>query len=187
MAVTRRDALGGLGLTLAVGIMPRVAHATVARGISLEALSKRSEHILVGTPLASSVRYETIGGQRRIVTDTRVRIDETLAQSAASDSEILVRTLGGVLNGVGELVHGEAELVLNERSVVFLRKRPDGILHLQGMAQGHYPLWHEAKRSLLQASPKLPEMLSLKDTAVARLSGREVGEARRLILEALAR
>jgi hypothetical protein len=187
MVVTRRDAVGGLGLALAAGIFPRVAEATISRGLTLEALSKRSEHILVGTPLASAARYEVIGGKRRIVTHTRVRVEETLARSAPADSEVLVRTLGGVLDGVGELVHGEAELVLDERSVVFLRVSGDGLHFFQGMAQGHYPLLREASRSLLRPSPKLPELLGLENTAVARLTGRDVAEARQLVLEALAR
>jgi hypothetical protein len=185
--VSRRDALGGLAATVTLGLIPRSAQATLARGLTLEALSKRSEHILVATPLASTARYEMIGGQRRIVTDTRVRIEETLARSAPADSEVMVRTLGGVLDGVGELVHGEADLVLDERSVIFLCARNGGIHHLQGMAQGHYPLSREASRTLLRPSPKLPEMLGFKDTAVARLNGREVTEAQRLIVEALTR
>ena len=187
MVVTRRDALSGLGAAIAVSAFPTRAGATVARGLTLEALSKRSEHILVGTPLASSARYEVIGGRRRIVTDTRLRVEETLARSAPGDSEVFVRTLGGVLDGVGELVHGEAELVLNERSVVFLGARSDGVRFFQGMAQGHYPLLREASRFVLRPSPKVPELTRIAQTAVARLSGRDVGEARRLIVEALAR
>src|SRR5688572_9864103 len=139
MVVTRRKTLGGLGVVVAAGLIPRWAEATTARGLTLEVLSKKSQHIVVGTPLDSVVRYETIAGQKRIVTETRFGIDDEVA-SAPGDSEILVRTLGGILDGVGELVHGEAQLVLNERSVVFLHARADGVLWLQGMAQGHYPL-----------------------------------------------
>lgn len=160
--------------------------ATTARGLTLEALSKKSHHILVGTPLASSARYETIGGQKRIVTETRFAIDDEVVD-APGDSEILIRTLGGVLDGVGELVHGEAQLLLNERSVVFLHARADGVLWLQGMAQGHYPLRIESQRRLLRVSPNLPALTSSQDLAVKRLPGRELVEAKRLIREARAR
>lgn len=187
MAVNRREVLGGLGAALACGVFPGVANATVVRGLTLEELAKRSAHVLVGTPLQSSCRYETIGGQRRIVTDTRLRIDDVVAKSAPSDSEVLVCTLGGVLDGVGELVHGEAELVLKERSVVFLRPRSDGLMFCQGMSQGHYPLLLEPQRSVLRASPKLPAFAAPKGTAVERLRGRELREATALVREALSR
>jgi hypothetical protein len=157
------------------------------RGLTLERLAQRSEHILVGTPLQSTCRYETIGGKRRIVTDTRFRIDALVAKSAPGDSEVLVCTLGGVLDGVGELVHGEAELVMQERSVVFLRRRSDGLMFCEGMSQGHYPLLLEPQRSLLRASPKLPSLVFPNGSAVERLRGRELGEARTLVLEALTR
>jgi hypothetical protein len=84
-------------------------------------------------------------------------------------------------------VHGEGALVREERSVLFLRLRSDGALFLQGMAQGHYPLALESRRSLLHSSPRLPELIQFKEAAVARLHGRELGEARNLIREALAR
>jgi len=186
MVVTRRKTLGGLGVVVAAGLVPSWAWATSARGLTLEALSKKSRHILVGTPLASSARYETIGSQKRIVTETRFAIEDEVAD-APGDYEILIRTLGGIVDGVGELVHGEAELVRNERSVVFLHARADGALWMQGMAQGHYPLRLEAKRHLLRASPHLPAMAARPELAVARLPGRELVEARRLILEARAR
>jgi hypothetical protein len=55
------------------------------------------------------------------------------------------------------------------------------------MAQGHYPLAVESRRSLLHSSPRLPELVAFKEAAVARLHGRELGEARNLIREALGR
>lgn len=187
MAVTRREALGGLGAALAFGLVPGLAEASVARGLTLEVLSTRSDHIAVATPLSSSCRYEVIGGRRRIVTDTRLRVDEPLAKAEPGDSELFVCTLGGVLDGVGELVHGEAELVLEQRAVVFLRRRADGLHVLQGMAQGHYPLSLEANRARLRVSPRLAEIARRPELAVERLQGRELAEARRLIREALAR
>jgi hypothetical protein len=186
MVVTRRKTLGGLGVVVAAGLIPRWAEATSARGLTLEALSKRSQHIVVGTPLDSIARYETIAGQKRIVTETRFGIDDEVAD-APGDSEILVRTLGGILDGVGELVHGEAQLVLNERSVVFLHARADGVLWMQGMAQGHYPLRIESQRRLLRVSPNLPALTARQDLAVTRLPGRELVEAKRLIKEARTR
>jgi hypothetical protein len=187
MVVTRRRLLGGLAVAAVSGSFPRVAEATLVRGLTLEQLAHTSHHILVGTPLQSSCRYETIGGQRRIVTDTRLRVDDLLAKTAPSDSEVMVCTLGGVLDGVGELVHGEAELVRQERSVVFLKRRSDGLMFCQGMAQGHDPLLIEARKSLLRSSPKLPALAAPLTSAVQRLRGRELAEARSLVLEVLSR
>lgn len=178
----------GLGTTVAASFLTTRAGATIARAIPLEVLAQRSEHILVGTPLESTCRFEDIGGKRRIVTDTRFAVEDPLAKSAPDASEVIVRTLGGVIGDLGELVHGEAELVLGERSVLFLRLRPDAIHQPTGMAQGHYPLYPDVKRvERLHPSPRIPELVQPERSAVRRLRGLDLDQARRLIREALAR
>ena len=178
----------GVGATVAAGIWPLNASATIARGIPLDVLARRSEHILVGTALEATCRFEYIGGKRRIVTDTRFAVEAPLAKAEPGESEVLVRTLGGVIGDLGELVHGEAELSLGERSVLFLRLRPDAIHQPTGMAQGHYPLYADAERvERLRPSPRLPELIHPERSAVRRLRGLDIEGARRLIQEALAR
>lgn len=171
--------LTGLGFS-------RGANATLVRGLSLEELTAKSSRILVGRALDSTSQWVTLGGRKRIVTDVRLRVEDVLAKAAPADSELLVRTLGGKVGGVGALVHGEAELVLEESCVIFLRADADGIHRVLGMAQGHYPLRPDDRRiQRLQPSPRSAEILANERSALKRLVGRELGEAHALIRGAL--
>lgn len=184
----RRVFLGVTGLSIVAAALPEEAHATLVRGLSLEELTKSSQRILLGRALDSTSQWAKVGGRRRIVTDTRVRVEDVVAKSAPRDGEVLVRTLGGIVGDVGALVHGEAELALDQPCVVFLNEGADGIHHVTGMAQGHYPMLQDAARKLrLRASPRVAEVLGKGTGAVRRLAGLEFGEARTLIREALSR
>lgn len=157
--------------------------ATTARAVSLSDLVRQSSRIARSTPLDSFARHEQIGGMKHIVTYSRLRVDEQL-HGASQESEILVRTLGGQVGDVAEIVHGEALLALNEECLVFLRKNSEGIEHVTEMAQGHYPMLKDPGGARLLASPNMPHLLRASGSAVARLSGLRFVEARGLILGA---
>ncbi len=100
-------------------------------------------------------------------------------------SEIIVRTLGGRVDGVGELVSGQPELELGRAGVLFLFEGPEAIHHVVGMAQGHFPLLADGRgRERLSASPKLPKIADFAESAVRKLAGLELPRARSLVLEA---
>jgi len=90
------------------------------RAMSLPALVQGSRRILVITPAFAESHFEELGRRRRIVTDTRVRVEEAVAKGEGADRELLVRTLGGSIDKLGELVHGQARLVLGQACVAFL-------------------------------------------------------------------
>jgi hypothetical protein len=181
-SIERRQVLALLGLGCVTFWSGR-AEATLVRGLTLEVLAKKSDRILVGTALDSGSHWANIGGKRRIVTDTRVRVDGTIS-GPTGESEVLVRTHGGKVGSVGELLFGEAELVLQAPCVLFLRSAAS-VHHVLGMAQGHYPLHAGTRNSqYLKASPRVPEILHPDRSAVRRLTGRELGEAQALIREA---
>lgn len=146
------------------------------RALSLEALVQGSRRILVVTALASESHFEDLGRRRRIVTDTRVRVEEGLAKADSVERELMVRTLGGKVGDLGERVHGQAQLLTGESCVAFLLQAPDGLHYVNGMAQGHYPL--RSARQLLTQSPDLPEILDFDSSAVKALVGKELGDAR---------
>ncbi len=172
--------LGGLVASLTV---PRLAHATTARAVSLQDLVQRSSRVVQSTPLESFARSESFAGAQHIVTYSRLRVDARL-HGDTPETEILVRTLGGTLGSVAELVHGEAELALNESCVVFLRKDSQGIESVTAMAQGHYPLTLDSSGvSRLSASRNMPHLLHSAGAlaAVQQLDGLAIAEARSLI------
>jgi hypothetical protein len=185
MRIDRRALLTTLGVTAAL-FATRSARATVVQGLTLAALAQRSDCILIATALAAESRYVALGGSPRIVTDVRVRIEEIIAKTAPASPELEVRVLGGRVGGSAEFVEGQAELSLNAPCVLFLRRASAEIHWVNGMAQGHYPLREDRSGALrLNASPRLPEMLNLANSAVERLAGQELGAARALVQGAL--
>jgi hypothetical protein len=148
----------------------------------LAELVGRSEHIVRATALEARSDWTLIGGRRRIVTDTRIRVEETLGGRPTAESEIEVRVLGGIVGDIGERVDGQAELVLGEPSVLFLMPITPLVAYVTGAAQGHYRLLSDAQKSLrLRPSPHLPQLVRPEESAAAVLSGATLEEARALI------
>lgn len=170
----------------AIGVLGgKPAHASVARALRLEELTGRSRHVLLGEPLDSYSHWERVGQRKHIVTYTRLLTHDVLAGADPEDNEVLVRTLGGRVGELGELVHGEARLTLGERSVLFVMPS-QGALAVTAMAQGHYPLLKDARGAeRLLRSREARELVNEVGAAVRRLPGLQVSEARALVRQAV--
>ena len=157
----------------------------MARPIALSELVKTSRHSVVAVPLEAFSRWEQIGKGRRIVTHTRLRVERLVSGAQASDGELWVRTLGGRVGKIGQLVEGEAILPIGQRALVFLAPSPDGVLHVTALAQGHYPLLADsAGVERLMPSPRLSALVKGEPGAVRLLVGRRLVEAIDLVREA---
>ncbi|MEO7034167.1 MAG: hypothetical protein ABI548_09765 [Polyangiaceae bacterium] len=166
-------------------LVPRVARATLFRGLSLPELAQLSEYIVLATPLDSSSHWEQLGGRQRIVTDTQVRVEDVVAKAVPSDGELLVRTLGGTVGDRAALVCGEAALFLGQTSMLFMM-RDAGVLRVTAMAQGHYPLIFDKNQTVrLMQSPHAPELVGEAEPAMHVLPGQDLPHARSLIQSAL--
>src|SRR4051812_9349513 len=106
LMLSRRSLLVGGLAALALG-RARTAHATLVLPITLRELVSQSQHAVVGTPGAATSRWETIGGHERIVTYTPLHIEHSL-DGTSPGSELTVRTLGGRVGDIGQIVAGEA-------------------------------------------------------------------------------
>jgi hypothetical protein len=183
--LSRRSWLAGLGGLGLCGLLQREAAAGVMIPTSLQELVQTSEHIVVATPRVGDSAWEDVGGSRRIVTYTRLTVDEILDGRNPADSELMVRTLGGQVGPLGQVVHGEAELRRDEVCVLFLKDRRDGTFRVTGLAQGHYPLLFDGTGTRrLSTSPNLAEVLGKHDdskAAVSLLRGQSLEKARALI------
>lgn len=184
--LTRRAALVSLASVAALLALPRRATASVARAVSLKQLAEVSQRAVVGTPLQAASSWQWVGGSRRIVTDTRVRVDARVA-GGPTDGELLVRTLGGRVGDVGQVVHGEAALLLGEPALLFLRPLDGTLDVVTGMSQGHYPVRADDKGTRrLRASPRSFELTETRGSAVEALVGRELREGLSLVEQAFA-
>lgn len=90
------------------------ASASVSVAVSLDELAQTSFAACEVSPASSTSVWE----DDRIVTYTRVEVVHVLA--GAAPSELWVRTLGGVVGHVGQLVEGEAVFRRGEHVIVFL-------------------------------------------------------------------
>jgi hypothetical protein len=154
--------------------------------VRVEELVQRSQHVVLGEPLEAYSIWERIGSAKHIVTYTRVRTHELLAGRDPDHDELLVRTLGGQVGELGELVHGEARLSLGARGVLFVMPAGEA-LAITAMAQGHYPLRREQSIERLRRSPAAAELIDEAGSAVERLPGLQVPEARELLKQAVRR
>lgn len=181
------SALGAVGATLP--LRPGRADAGTFRALSVEQLARASRACVVGSVLQSESHWVTKrNGKRVIVTDTRLGIEEHV-DGDVEDSEIIVRTLGGIVGDIGQIVHGEAVLTRAGRGLLFLAEAPEaeGILRVAAMAQGHYPIATRGGVSRLVASPGLGELVGSDATAATvRLNRRSLPDARTVIRNAWA-
>jgi hypothetical protein len=122
------------------GAATRTAQATVARALSLTELVGKSDAVVVGTPTRWSSQWVSLGGQRRMVTDTKFKITRHVFGVDTKVTEITVRTLGGRIGDLGQLVHGEATFGRGQSALVFLRRLEGSRYRVTGMAQGHFPV-----------------------------------------------
>jgi hypothetical protein len=186
--LNRRSLLLGLAAATAGAFVPRPAGATVARALSLQDLLRASRQRVLVTPVDQSALWERLGGRRRIVTYTVLRVDDDVDGRSAVGGELAVRTLGGQVGDIGQVVHGEAAFVPGERSTVFLEELGRGVYAVTGMAQGQYPTWpDEDGAERLHMSPHVGPLVRPGDAAVLRLHGQKLGDVRRMILRELGR
>lgn len=160
------------------------AHAAVSILMTLDELVATSSRVVVAEPIERTSRWEELGGGRRIVTYTRLAIDETVAGGARSD--VWVRTLGGSVDKIGQHVAGEASFTLGEKTLVFLED-VDGATVVTGMAQGHYRLAEVDGDVVLKPSPDSGTLLPRKGPSIAArelLVGARLDRARALVQNA---
>jgi len=101
--------------------------------------SAGAERIVHGKVIATETYW--LGG--RIVTDAKVLVEKTMKGDA--EKIVVVRRLGGVVDGIGQKTWGSASLDLGEEVFLFLEHRnQSGVLHPVGMAQGKFSVMKTA-------------------------------------------
>ena len=155
----------------------------MARAVTLPELVGISQYALVGTATNATSRWETAGAARRIVTYVQVEVTQPIDGRPPPETTLFLRTLGGRVGEIGQLVHGEARFELGTQAVVFVAPDEDGVLGIAGMAQGHYPLRADTAGELvrLRPSPNMPSLIRVEGSAVQRLVRKTVVEAEGLV------
>jgi hypothetical protein len=123
------------------------ARASVSLAATWDGLLQESTAAAVMTPAEARTVWEN----GRIYTYTRLTVDRPVAGDLAAGSSAWVRTLGGVVGKVGQIVDGEPVFVPGHASLVFLHAGPAGTFEVTARAQGQFPVVIDAP----QAPPRL--------------------------------
>jgi hypothetical protein len=158
------------------------------RALTLGELVQQSQHALVGTPVDTFGRWEKVGKSERIVTYTLVRADYSVDGRPPASNELMVRTLGGRVDDVGQVVPGEAVLRLQQTATLFLESLSKDLFAVTAMSQGHYPIVADDKgvRRLRARTAQL-ELIGEAGSAVRRLDGRTVPEVESMVYAEIAK
>ncbi len=130
-------------------LMPSAAQASVSFAVAYDDMVADSDAVAVVTPLEQRSVWE----ENRIVTYTRLRVEEGVAGALGTGTETWVRTLGGSVGKIGQLVDGEAVFVQGKSSLVFVRATRPGTFAVVARAQGQFPVLIDAatkRRSVMK-------------------------------------
>jgi hypothetical protein len=136
-------------LAVGLGVAPP-SSATLVKTFSMPEMTHASHDIIRGYVTAVQAVYDP--SNKHVYTHTTVEVVEDLRQQNTQPRIVVVRQLGGSLDGFETTLVGNAHLGLGEEIVLFART--DGAFHyVVGMAQGKYNVRREkGKAATLQRS-----------------------------------
>jgi hypothetical protein len=164
------------------------AHAHTFVEMSVDYLAKAASRVIVGVPVDEMSVWEPTDGGRRIVTYHRVQVQTNVV--GEGPQEVWVRTLGGVVEGIGQRVHGAAPLLTNQPTLLFLVARTDGTFSVVGMEQGSFPVRVSKDRKATIERRRIshaPVPSGSGPKPSSTLEGLSFEEAKRIIVEARSR
>lgn len=163
-------ALALVGLPAAALLIPSDASASVSIAIGYDALVKDADDVVLVTPGDQSSVWE----DGRIYTYTKVKVDQPVAGDLPAGGEGFVRTMGGVVGQIGQMVDGEPVFTSGKQSMLFLRKlKVASTFEVSGRAQGQFPVLvnEVTKVKTLQRSGNAGMLLPPKPVSTAPASG----------------
>jgi len=119
-----------------ISLVEARASASVSIAVTWDGLLHESSAAAVVTSVESRPVWEN----GRIYTYTRVHVDRPVAGVLGTGSEAWIRTMGGIVSNVGQIVEGEAAFAPGETSFLFLRPGPVGAYVVTARGQGQFPV-----------------------------------------------
>lgn len=127
----RYAALGAMMLAVTLSVAaPRVAEATVVVPLTREELATQSDLVVRATVLSRRSAWND--DHTQIMSWTRIRVTEYL--KGTGDRELVIRQIGGEVDGLASAIPGDGRLVPGQHAVLFLR-RGEGVVFLTALAQ----------------------------------------------------
>lgn len=134
------------------------AGATTLVAMDVPALTKGSKLVVRAVVVSQASRWSKDGG--RIMTDTVLSVSETWKGPVAP--QVTVMQPGGVVDDIGQKVHGTVTFKVGEEVVLFLEGRGDRFL-ITGMVQGRFKVDRSSDGRSLFARQASEDELMLVD------------------------
>lgn len=117
-------------------VIPALLWATTVIPMDVEKLASLSTHVVEARAIESTSQWNT--EHTLIFTYTRFEVTRTL--KGQSPATLMVRQLGGTVDGVSQKVAGVRQWRLGEEAMLFLRPSsiPDGAMVVTGLMQGNF-------------------------------------------------
>ena len=147
--IGRRALLWGIAATCS-GLYAKHAHATQTLAFDLDELVEHSDSVAVVRARSATSHWTHWLGAKRIVTDTAVDIEQHWLGKPLGERST-VRTLGGEVGDLAQIVHAEAHLEVGQSSLLFLRSHAKRWIPA-ALALSQFPLSAD-RTSLLGGAP----------------------------------
>ncbi len=135
--------VGALATLPLASLSPREARASISIAVTYDVLLGASNAIAVMTPLEQRAAWE----DGRITTRTRLRVDRAVAGDLITGGEVWIKTRGGVVGNVGQLVSGEPVFGVGKPYLMFVHGTRSGTLEVAARGQGQFTIEVDARTS----------------------------------------
>jgi hypothetical protein len=141
------------------------AGADVSTAVLFDELVGDADAVVVATPVEAHGAWES----GRIYTYTRVRL-ETVIAGHVSDT-IWIRTMGGVVGTIGQIVEGEPSLTVGRPTLLFLSAHRNETFQVTARAQGQFSILPDGRGSQrLKSARALSQLVPTPAARVARVT-----------------
>ena len=168
------------------------ASASISIAVTWDGLLRESTAAVVVTPAESTSVWES----GRIYTYSHVHVERAVAGALAVGSDAWVRSMGGVVGKIGQIVEGEPVLTKGQPALLFVHPGPAGTFEVTARGQGQFPLVTDtaspAGRLVRSTSagalvmPRVTGPVPLPQLAADRVHGRSVDDVARDVAAAWA-
>jgi hypothetical protein len=180
---------------LCAALLAADVRASVSIAVTWDGLLRES----TAAALVTALEGRSVWEGDRIYTYTHVRVERGVAGELTTGGDAWVRTMGGVVGKIGQVVDGEPVLSRGETSLLFLHPipgRPAGAFDVTARGQGQFPLVADEKTPphLLRSTsagglvaPRTPGGLATPPLAADLVHGRAVDDVARDVAAAWSR
>jgi hypothetical protein len=149
-----------LGLLLLA--VPATALATTVIPMDVEALTRASSHVIEARALSSTSQWNP----EHTFIFTYTHFDVTRALKGDAHGPVVVRQIGGTVDGITQKVAGVHHWRAGDQAVLFLQPNPaaDGTLVITGLMQGNFLVRHTVWGEV-HVSNGMPDVMAYRPQA----------------------